>query len=48
MTLIIHYAIMDLIYGITPQLLIWGSIRTGKDYIDCSPCEIKNDYIGGN
>ena len=26
----------------------WGSIRTGKDYIDCSLCEIKTDYTGGN
>lgn len=48
MTLVIHYAIMNLIYGIALHLLIWSSIRTGKDYIDCSLCEIKTDYTGGN
>lgn len=45
MTSVIHYAIMSLIYGIALYLLIWGSIGTGKDYIDCSLCEIKTDYI---
>lgn len=44
----IPYAIMNLIYGIALHLLIWSSIRTGKDYIDCSLCEIKTDYTGGN
>ena len=48
MTLVIHYAIMNLIYGIALHLRNWGSIRTGKDYIDCSLCEIKTDCIGGN
>ena len=48
MTLVIHYAIINLIYGIALHLLIWSSIRTGKDYIDCSLCEIKTDYTGGN
>ena len=36
----IPYAIMNLIYGIALHLLIWSSIRTGKDYIDFSLCEI--------
>ncbi len=43
MTLVIHYAIMNLIYGIALHLLIWISIRTGKAYIDCSLCEIKTE-----
>lgn len=48
MALVIYYAIMNLIYGIALHLLIWSSIGTGKDYIDCSLCEIKTDYTGGN